>query len=211
MGDRDPITFRHEGEPAHARRRGKGFYAAGGIAQAHILAARPGNSAIITGGKRIDPFAFFIRDLLNAAILGGRHHAAITASGDEFLPMRRPQEWKHQDAPRCTVRPRAWRAARCRLRAQALGLAQGDRPPRPARRRQSGATWAVSEAGAMICTLALARRGTATVWCRWEQETLGNLVYLQTVARSRRTGGCANRGGSIRRWMKFLQQVAPPD
>ena len=88
MGDRDPVAFRHEGEPAHARRRCKGFYAAGGIARAHILAARPRDRSVVPRGERIDPFAFFIRDFLDSAIGRDRDHAAIIAAGDEFVPRR---------------------------------------------------------------------------------------------------------------------------
>ena len=88
MGDCDPVAFRHEGEPAHARRRRKGLYAAGGSAGTDILAARPHYRAIAPRGERIDPFAFFIRDVLGSAVRESRHHTAIIAPGDEFVPRR---------------------------------------------------------------------------------------------------------------------------
>src|SRR5437660_1999553 len=88
MGDHDPVAFRHEGEPAHARWCDKGFYAVGGIARAHILAARPRDRSVVPRGERIDPFAVFVRDFLDSAIGRDRDHAAIIAPGDEFVPRR---------------------------------------------------------------------------------------------------------------------------
>ena len=92
MGDCDTVALRHEGKAAHARRRGEGLDRAIGIAGADVLAAGPGDRAVIPRGERVDPCAFLTRDLLDAAIGRDSHHAAIIAAGDELFTRRNGNE-----------------------------------------------------------------------------------------------------------------------
>ncbi len=186
VGDRDPVAFRHEGEAAHGRWRGKGLDARlWDRAAKTLLAARPGDGAVVPRGERIDPFAFFMRDLVNAAILGGRHHSAIIAPGDEFVARRRRRrEWQHRDAPRCAVRPPGVGEQHGAVsERKRWSLRRESPPPSPARRRRAASTCrGQREAAAMVHSFRLHVAASLQRHAAQPRKPSRNLVFLQIAA-----------------------------